>query len=104
MKTQLPNEPDQMKKRTLLIRATKLKLQRDSTRSKEKSNYETPAGTAKMTFTAVGSSAFAIIVALLGLLNNDYLKGITFLNYQDIGVLFGLGFAATSLKELIARS
>jgi hypothetical protein len=100
----VPNEPNYMKKRSLLIRATSLKLQRDATRSKEKSRYETAAGTAKMTFTAIGSSGFAIIVALLGLLNNDYLKGITFLNYQDIGVLFGLGFAAASLKELIVRS
>jgi hypothetical protein len=101
---EVANEPDQMKKRNLLIRATSLKLQRDATRSKEKSRYDTRAGTAKMTFTAVGSSAFSIILALLGLLNNDYLKGIAFLNYQDIGVLFGLGFAATSLKELIVKS
>jgi hypothetical protein len=103
-KKQVPREKDPMKRRNLLIRATKLKLQRDATRSKEKSKYETPAGTAKMTFSAVGSSVFAIIVALLGLLNNEYLKGITFLNYQDIGVLFGIGFGATSLKELLVRS
>jgi hypothetical protein len=103
-RNEVPQEPDLMKKRNLLIRATSLKLQRDATRSKEKSRYETVAGTAKMTFTAIGSSGFAIIVALLGLLNNDYLKGITFLNYQDIGVLFGLGFAAASIKELIVRS
>jgi hypothetical protein len=63
---EVANEPDQMKKRNLLIRATSLKLQRDATRSKEKSRYDTRAGTAKMTFTAVGSSAFSIILALLG--------------------------------------
>jgi hypothetical protein len=102
--TDVDNEVNKMKKFNLLIRATSLKLQRDATRSKEKSRYETKEGTAKMTFTAVGSSAFGIIVALLGLLNNDYLVGITFLNYQDIGVLFGLGFGATSLKELFVKS
>jgi hypothetical protein len=30
--------------------------------------------------------------------------GITFLNFQDIGVLFGLGFGAASLKELIIKT
>jgi hypothetical protein len=99
-----PAEGDRMKKFNMYIRATSLKLQTDATRSKEKSRYETRAGSAKMTFTAVGSSAFGIIVALLGLLNNEYLMGITFLNYQDIGVLFGLGFGATSLKELFVKS
>jgi hypothetical protein len=49
-------EADQMKKFNLLFRSTSLKLQRDSTRSKEKSRYETPAGTAKVTFAAAGSS------------------------------------------------
>jgi len=98
------SEIDQLKRNSLLRRATALKNQRDSKRSKEKSVYDTKAGTAKVTFSAAASSAFAIIVALLGLLNNEYLMGITFLNYQDIGVLFGLGFGATSLKELIIKS
>lgn len=95
---------DDLERNSLLQRATTLKNQRDSKRSKEKSVYDTKAGTAKVTFSAAASSAFAIIVALLGLLNNEYLMGITFLNYQDIGVLFGLGFGATSLKELIMKS
>jgi hypothetical protein len=98
------NVDDPVTKNSMLQRATALKNQRDSKRSKEKSVYDTKAGTAKVTFSAAASSAFAIIVALLGLLNNDYLMGITFLNYQDIGVLFGLGFGATSLKELIIKS
>jgi hypothetical protein len=101
---EVDNEPDQMKKNSLLTRATFLKEQRDSKRFKEKSVYDTKAGTAKVTFTAAASSAFAIFVALLGLLNNEYLMGITLLNYQDIGVLFGLGFGATSLKELMVKS
>ena len=98
------NETDKLEKNSLLQRATSLKNQRDSKRSKEKSIYETKAGTAKVTFSAAASSAFGIIVALLGLLNNDYLMGITFLNFQDIGVLFGLGFGAASLKELIIKT
>lgn len=98
------SEPDHLKRNSLLQRATNLKNQRDSKRSKEKSLYETEAGTAKVTISAAASSAFGIIVALLGLLNNDYLLGITFLNYQDIAVLFGLGFGATSLKELIIKT
>jgi hypothetical protein len=41
-----------------------------------------------LTVAAAGSSAFAIIVPLLGLLNNDYLRGITFLTYHDVRVLY----------------
>jgi hypothetical protein len=39
----------------------------------------------------------------LGLLNNNYLIAIAVINYQDIGVLFGLGYGAASIKELIDK-
>jgi hypothetical protein len=100
------SEQDPLKKLNLYLRATSLKRQKDDLYGKERSlsrRYATNQDKAKITLLDIGASGFGIVVGLLGLLNNSYVTAITVISYQDIGVLFGLGFATASLKELIDK-
>jgi hypothetical protein len=65
--------------------------------------YKTRAAAGKIVFVDILSVIFGIAVGLIGLLNNDFVNNIRFINAESIVILFGTGLAIGSIKELVDK-
>lgn len=65
--------------------------------------YKTRAAAGKIVFVDIVSIIFGIAIGLIGLLNNDFVNNIRFINPESIVILFGTGLAIGSIKELVDK-